>query len=62
MPFQVTWAIFTPYWANIASYNDINPDCPTAAAALGSSKVYASYQAKNAYQFSFCVKLNVSSS
>lgn len=40
---RLTCAILTPYWANIASYNDIKPDWPTAAAARGSSKVYASY-------------------
>lgn len=41
--FGLTWAILTPYWANIASYNDIKPDWPTAAAALGSSNNPASY-------------------
>lgn len=48
---KLTCAILTPYWANIASYNDIKPDWPTAAAARGSSKVYASYVVHKKYKF-----------
>lgn len=43
----ITCAILTPYCANMASYNDIKPDCPTAAAALGSNRNPSSYEYEN---------------
>jgi hypothetical protein len=33
-----------PYWANMASYRDIRPDWPTAAAARASSSLPASWK------------------